>query len=395
MNIVDPILFQCRRQPPATALCAPGPGIGRISYRRLEVSVHNISRKLHAYGLSKGAIVAISIEDMIFHAVVMIAAARLGLITLSIRSGQSLPSLKIEAIITDVENSTFAGGKFVLADLSWMDGEGQPPEPHLLPQTHEDDICRLVLTSGTTRAPKAVALTHKLLTNRIGRSMIVYGDRAANCSRIYSDMPISSALGIQFLFYTLWRGGLAVFPGPDFASTLRVIEDYKVQCVASSPGGLENMLRWFETIPEYQSNIEIVLTTGDVLSRTLSDRVRARICSQVFVVYGSTETNMSASAHAREVDGAPGAVGFVTPGVKIQILDEAGGIVPVGQIGRVRIRSDFAVDGYFGNPEASELAFRDGWFYPGDLGMLNSENMLFITGRQEAVPKSWWRQNQS
>ncbi len=385
MNIVDPILFQCRRQPPLTAICAPGPGIGRISYRRLEKAIHNISRKLHVFGVSKGAVLAVSIEDVILHAAVTIAAIRLGLITLSLRSGQSPPSLKIDAIVTDLKISTFENGKIILADISWMDGEGQPLEPHLLPQTDEDDICRLVLTSGTTKAPKAVALSHKLLTKRIGRTLTVFGDRLVNCSRIYNDVPISSSLGIQFLFYTLWRGGLAVFSGPDFGSTLRVIEDYKVQGIVSSPGGLENLLRWFDTIPEYQSGIEVVLTPGDVLSRALSDRVRARICSQVFVAYGSTEASMSATAYAREVADAPQAVGFVTPGVTIQIIDETGGILPAGQEGRVRIRSEFAVDQYFENLEASESAFRDGWFYPGDLGMLNSESMLFITGRQEAV----------
>jgi acyl-CoA synthetase (AMP-forming)/AMP-acid ligase II len=138
-------------------------------------------------------------------------------------------------------------------------------------------------------------------------------------------------------------------------------------------------------VPAYQSGIEVVVTPGDVLSRALSDRVRARICSHVVVAYGSTEASMSATAHAHEAAAVPQAVGFVTPGVNIQIIDETGTILPPGQEGRVRVRSEYAVDNYFGNPQASEAAFRDGWFYPGDLGMLSAEGMLFVTGRQESV----------
>ena len=47
----------------------------------------------------------------------------------------------------------------------------------------------------------------------------------------------------------LWRGGTIFFPGDDFGNTLRVIEDYRVQCLIGSPGGFENLLRWFDTVP--------------------------------------------------------------------------------------------------------------------------------------------------
>ena len=58
MNIVDPILFQCRRQPPVAAICVPGADIGLISYRRLALFIHNISRRLAATGLRPGQLVS-------------------------------------------------------------------------------------------------------------------------------------------------------------------------------------------------------------------------------------------------------------------------------------------------------------------------------------------------
>ena len=385
MNIVDPILFQCRRQPPTAAICVPGAGIGLISYRRLEQFVHNITRRLQTLGLPTQSVVAVNIQDVIFHVAVLLALTRLGMITVSLREDQGSMPFKTDALIADPGLPVVDMGRVVLADLSWTEGDGRPVEPHLLPKTHEDDLCRIILTSGTTNAPKGVAISHKMLAGRMARHLTVFGNRLGNCSRIYSDVPVSSSLGFQFLIYTLWRGGTAFFPGKDFESTLPVLEQYKVQCMVGSPGGFENLLRWFDVVPGYQSNIEVLLCAGDVLSRPLSDRLRSRICSHLVTFYGATETSMSATAHAHELTVFPRAVGYVTPDVTMQIVDAAGTILPPDQEGYVRLKSDYAVDRYFRNPEESAKVFRDGWFYPGDLGTLSAEGLLVISGREQAV----------
>jgi acyl-CoA synthetase (AMP-forming)/AMP-acid ligase II len=385
VNIVDPILFQCSRQPPAAAICVPGPGIGLISYRRLEQYVHNVTRRLQPLGLSRQSVVAISIQDVIFHVIVMLALTRLGVITVSMREEESSIPIKIDTLITDTKPPFNGAGRMILVDLGWTEGDGSPLEPHLLPLSHEDDLCRIILTSGTTTTPKAVAISHKLLANRMARHLSVFGNRLGNCSRIYSDVPVSSSLGFQFLIYALWRGGTAFFPGKDFESTLPAFEQYKIQCIVGSPGGFETLLRWFDVVPVYQSNVDVLLCAGDVLSRTLSDRLRARICSHLVTFYGSTEASMSATAHAHEIADVPRAVGFVTPGVTIQIVDPSGALQPANQEGYVRLKSDYAVDRYFGNPEGSGKVFRDGWFYPGDLGRLTSDGLLIIPGREQAV----------
>ena len=78
------------------------------------------------------------------------------------------------------------------------------------------DVCRIVLTSGTTGEPKAVAITHKMLFDRIGRHHGIFGPRLAPCSRIFSDLSYSTSLGYQFLIYTLWRGGTFFATGDNF-----------------------------------------------------------------------------------------------------------------------------------------------------------------------------------
>jgi acyl-CoA synthetase (AMP-forming)/AMP-acid ligase II len=94
---------------------------------------------------------------------------------------------------------------------------------------------------------------------------------------------------------------------------------------------------------------------------------------------------MSATAHAHEIAHVPRSVGFVTPDVAIQIVDSDGTILAADQEGHVRLKSKYAVDRYLGNPEASAKVFRDGWFYPGDLGRLMPDGLLVISGREQTV----------
>jgi acyl-CoA synthetase (AMP-forming)/AMP-acid ligase II len=381
MNIVDPILFQCRQQPPVAAISVPGAEIGLISYRRLAVFIHNISRRLAATGLRPGQLVAVSIENQIFHIAMLLALARLGMASVSTRAAARL-ALPVDGFITDKILPAGVVDRLILADMSWTEGDGIPVDA---PPVRPDDLCRVILTSGTTGEPKGVPINHRLLADRIARHTTVFGVRAADCQRIYSDMPITTSLGFQFLLATLWRGGTYFLPGDSFESTLTAMEQYRTQCVLAPPSGLELLLKWFEVTPAYQSNLEVVISGGDLLSQTLSRRVRARMCSHLVSAYGSTEASITATASAHEIDRVAGAVGYLTPGVRAQIVDRDGVVQPPGREGLLRIRSEFAVDRYLGEPSGSERVFRDGWFQPGDFATLDAEGLLVITGRDKNV----------
>src|SRR4029077_21091751 len=67
MNVVEPILFQARHDPPAPALCAPGSALGLISYARLARFIYNIGHRAVHHGIAPGQVVAIQVMDHIFH----------------------------------------------------------------------------------------------------------------------------------------------------------------------------------------------------------------------------------------------------------------------------------------------------------------------------------------
>jgi acyl-coenzyme A synthetase/AMP-(fatty) acid ligase len=78
-------------------------------------------------------------------------------------------------------------------------------------------------------------------------------------------------------------------------------------------------------------------------------------------------------------------VGWIGPGIEVQAVDEKHRPLPAGAEGVIRIRSATAVDGYLGDPAATAAAFRDGWFYPDDIGSVGADGLLTIAGRTGEV----------
>jgi acyl-CoA synthetase (AMP-forming)/AMP-acid ligase II len=76
-----------------------------------------------------------------------------------------------------------------------------------------------------------------------------------------------------------------------------------------------------------------------------------------------------------------GSCGVPRTGMQIAILNDAGDQLPANGTGEICVRGPGVFAGYHNNPEANEKAFAHGWFHTGDLGHLDDEGFLFITGR--------------
>jgi acyl-CoA synthetase (AMP-forming)/AMP-acid ligase II len=382
VNIIEPILFQARYQPGAPALCVLGKQV--VSYAVLRSQMNNVARRAIACGLERGSIAAISTDDPLLEAVLILGLAQAGIITISI--GMLPPEgLKIDAVIGATSQPFAPAALRLPLDDSWVTGDGAPMEIAPVAQSDGGEVCRIVLTSGTTGDPKAVALTHGQIMARNARFDYLFGSGVPTLSRIYMGLSLASSLGYYFLPYVLGRGGTIFFRGSSIENALRMFEVFRVQAMLASPSALAQLVTICDQHPLSEVHFDIILSSGGLLPRSLVERIRPRLCSQLITAYGATETTISATAPAHRIAHIEGAVGFVAPGARIEIVNEADQPVPVGTEGIVRIASEFAVYAYVDDPTESAKVFRKGWFYPGDLGSLRPDNLLIVSGRQNNI----------
>jgi len=383
MNIVEPILFQARCQPEAPALCAQGRD--SISYARLTAQMNNVARRAMACGLKRGDIVALSVTDQLLHSIVILGLAQVGIVSVSVAMQKPPEELKIDAVIANTSYPFAPKARPLSLDNSWIAGNGAPMEISPAGSAATNEVCRIILTSGTTGAPKAVALTHNLVIGNAGRYEHLLGGRFSTYSRIYMNIGLGSAPGYWFLVYILGHGGTVFFAGESLENTLRSFEIFQIQAISTTPAMLAQLLAHCDQHPSIEVHVDTVTSTGGIFPRALLERVRPRLCSHVVTRYGSTEVGGAAAAPAERIAHIEGAAGYVVPGARVEIVDETDRPVSTGSEGIVRLWSEFGVDRYINDQIESAKVFRDGWFYPGDLGSLTADNLLIISGRQNDV----------
>jgi hypothetical protein len=160
MNVVEPVLFQYKLNPLTTAICVPGSPFSPVTYGALEAFIHNAARTALKSRLQPRNVVATFITDVFLHTAFVLGLMHAGMTTLSLRGPKLPASISADVVLTDVPGR-FAGDVTVLTvDRSWLEGDGVkvPVACH----GKDDDICRIILTSGSTGIAKGVAFSHRI-----------------------------------------------------------------------------------------------------------------------------------------------------------------------------------------------------------------------------------------
>lgn len=105
--------------------------------------------------------------------------------------------------------------------------------------------------------------------------------------------------------------------------------------------------------------------------------------SRLFINYGLTEAMRCCIFPTNSRDDKGETVGRACPGNQIQIVSDDGKVLPAGSEGEVRVSGGNLASGYWNNEVLWKSTFRDGWFYTGDLGVLDNEGFLYIKGRKD------------
>jgi fatty-acyl-CoA synthase len=253
-----------------------------------------------------------------------------------------------------------------------------------------DDPCWFFFTSGTTGRPKAAVLTHGqmgfVITNHL--CDLMPGTTQRDASLVVA--PLSHGAGIHQLAQVA-RGAKTVLLGSekfDVAEAWRLVEQWRISNMFTVPTILK-MLAEHPAAEQFDhSSLRYVIYAGAPMYREDQKRALAKLGNVLVQYFGLGEVTGNITVLPPDLhdpqDGPDvklGTCGYARTGMQVSIQDDKGRELAAGETGEICVCGPAVFAGYYDNPDANAKAFRDGWFRTGDLGHLDAEGFLYITGR--------------
>jgi acyl-CoA synthetase (AMP-forming)/AMP-acid ligase II len=374
---LEHLQFQAKSRPQAPALMTSR---AMLSYEELLGRVRAVVRYFSDNGLKQGGILVLNVSDPLLHACAIVGAMAAGITSLSAPGARTvLPkNLAVDALMTDQPAAPAAETRLLRIGPNWLKELPSESGFPALSANRGESIARIICTSGTTGEQKAVPFTEEQLIQRVWAQVV--GLRPlAGPSKTLSMMGLSSGAGFTNLMLVLMTGGtLMLIPG--VAQLSRVSSLYKIDRILVSTAQLIAVLQQQDNDGADFAGVKSMVVGGSHIPRSVARRARV-ICRNVTCLYGSTEVGVVATASAETTIKHQSAVGFVAPGVKVEVVDEGGTPVGFDREGVIRVKVPGAPNRYLNDEVASRSVFRDGWFYPGDVGSLSGEGLLYVSGR--------------
>jgi len=266
-------------------------------------------------------------------------------------------------------------GKILMADE-----ESFIPQHASESHTELADPALYLYTSGTTGRPKGVVLSHGNLLANVEACQIAGRFTADDTFLCLLPFFHTYAITGTFLLPALCGCKMVLVERFQPTRVLSLIAGHRVTCFLAIP----SMYRVLAgTEGEFDvSSLRFPISGGEPLPLAVAEAFRSRFGVDVFEGYGQTEASPVVSLN---VPGSRrlGTVGRALPGVEVAVWDENSSTVAPGGVGELVVRGPNVMQGYHRLPEETEATITDDWLHTGDLGTVDSEGFISITGRKK------------
>lgn len=248
-----------------------------------------------------------------------------------------------------------------------------------------DGLQRLMYTSGTTSRPKGVCITHgNFLWKNFGH-ILEFGLTSEDVTLVCGPLYHVGGLDLPGLGTLHVGGSLVIMCKFDPSETLRLIERERATGVWLAPAMMNAILQ-LPDLPAYdKSSLRFIIGGGEKMPEPLVSRIVTAFPGTWFSdAYGLTETVSGDTFNdAEHVLSKVGSVGRPVAHLEVRIVDDQGTDVSVGAVGEVTLRGPKVFCGYWRDEAATAAALRDGWFYTGDVGRVDTDGYLYVEDRKK------------
>ncbi len=286
-------------------------------------------------------------------------------------------------MIEDIMKSVSTGDKLKAALISKL------PVSMILNLIHkgdENDTAAILFTSGSEKDPKAVQLTHRNISSNIKS----FGDyvHLSDQDIILANLVFFHIFGLTVNLWVAFYYGMTMvtYANPlDFQTVSRIARDEKPTLMVGTPSFFWGYLNKSEA-GDFRS-VKLMVAGADKCPDALRDGFMKKHGVTLLEGYGATETSPVISVNSPEFN-RPGSTGRVIPNVQVRIENlETGAECKVREVGKVLVKGDLVMKGYYDDPELTAEALSDGWYNTGDMGYFDEDGYLFHAGRFKRFAK--------
>jgi len=257
---------------------------------------------------------------------------------------------------------------------------------YFMPKADPDDVAVMLFTSGSEKDPKAVMLTHKNIYTNI--RLLLETFNISEEEIMLANLPQFHVFGFTVQLWLPLIKGLKniTYPNPlDYKTICKIIREEKITIMIGTPAFFSGYLRASKE-GDFKS-IKYAITGADKLPEQLRKDFLIKHNIEIYEGYGTTETSPVVSVNFPG-NNKPGSIGLPLKEVQIKIVHpETNEELPIGEIGKILVKGDIVMKGYFNDLEETSLRLKNGWYDTGDMGMLDEDGYLWHKGRLKRFVK--------
>ena len=350
-----------------------------ISYGVFLLDVCRMRRAISTYNVKAGSYIAVNSSQFYLQWVVLLACESLEIPTLSFASDEIeiLKDLLDDAGLV-MCNPDFAGSQFnydVLMDKDWFRAVRKMDPDLNMSLTHSssDVGLRIIKSSGTTGSLKAMMLSAKVYKHRLKQALQHSNFTRDSICFLSLEFTVQSMHDMATA--CLREGGKIVVAHHDDFKT--VIPKEKVTHVSFLPLTLKGFLEGLNGQSLSKVESLTVLSGGATIKPAIRQAAIDSMGANFNERYGANEVGYVCKVN-------PDGIATALPGEQMQVIDDD--FNPVfDEVGVIRICSNGSVGAYIDDVSASNQNFKDGWFYPGDRGVMFQDGTVKLCGRVDAL----------
>ena len=254
-----------------------------------------------------------------------------------------------------------------------------------IPELEGDDPAVMIYTAGLTGKPLGAVLTHH---NLLTQSVLLRTIAHCNEEDIgLAVIPFFHSFGAVANMLAPLRIGAGVVLMERFTldGIFGAIEKEGVTYIAAVPRLFLGMF-FHEGAEKYRTDsLKLCITGGAAMPADFIPLFERKFGVRIMEGYGLTEASPVSSFSRLDMPQKPGSIGIPIPGVVAKIVDEEGRELPRETVGELILRGENVMKGYYKDAKATAQVIRDGWLHTSDLGRMDGDGYIFLTGRKKRM----------